>query len=126
MIVSFFDLEVYKESFQLNIEIEILLKTYPPSERYLLIDQMTRASRGIPALIAEGYAKRETIKVFQKYMRDCIGESNEMVNHIILSKYKKYIKDQFYAVNLIERYSKLSRKLTNLKNNWQSYKSSNQ
>jgi len=49
------DLEVYKESFQLSLEVEELLKTYPADEKYLLIGQMIRASRGIPALISEGY-----------------------------------------------------------------------
>lgn len=54
MIKSFLDLDVYKLAFQLCLEIEDLLKTYPPSERFLLIDQSKRASRAIPALIAEG------------------------------------------------------------------------
>ena len=46
MIKSFLDLDVYKESFQLNIEVEDLLKTYPKNEEYLLVDQSKRASRG--------------------------------------------------------------------------------
>ena len=81
MIKSFLDLEVYKESFQLSIEIEELLKTYPASEKFLLSDQMRRASRSIPAQVAEGYADE-----------------------------------------LIERYTTLGKKLTNLKNNWQNFK----
>jgi len=40
MITSFLDLEVYKESFQLSLEIEETLKTYPASEKFLLADQM--------------------------------------------------------------------------------------
>lgn len=122
MIKSFLDLEVYKESFQLSIEIEELLKSYPQSEKFLLVDQMKRASRSIPAQIAEGYARRESIKDFQRYMRDCIGESNEMINHLLLSKHKGYIKKPGYGNELIERYNKLGKKLTNLKNNWQNFK----
>lgn len=122
MIKSFLDLEVYKESFQLSLEIEELLKTYPASEKFLLADQMRRASRSIPAQIAEGYARRESIKDFQRYIRDCIGESNEMINHLLLSKYKGYIKKAGYADELIDRYNKLGKKLMNLKNNWQNFK----
>lgn len=122
MIKSFLDLQVYKESFQLSIEIEELLKSYPQSEKFLLVDQMRRASRSIPAQIAEGYARRESIKDFQRYIRDCIGESNEMINHLLLSKHKGYIKKPGYDNELIERYNKLGKKLTNLKNNWQNFK----
>ena len=122
MIKSFLDLEVYKESFQLSLEIEELLKSYPASEKFLLADQMKRASRSIPAQIAEGYARRESIKDFQRYMRDCVGETNEMMNHLLLSKHKQYIKKPGYADELIERYTKLGKKLTNLKNNWQNFK----
>ncbi len=122
MITSFLDLEVYKEAFQLSIEIEDLLKSYPASEKYLLVDQMKRASRSVPAQIAEGYARRESLKDFQRYLRDCVGEANEMINHVMLSKHKQYIKKSGYADELIERYNKLGKKLTNLKNNWQNFK----
>ena len=122
MIKSFFDLEVYKEAFQLSIEIEELLKNYPPLEKFLLMDQIKRASRSIPALIAEGYARRESLKDFQKYLRECVGEANEMMNHLLLSEHKGYIKKQGYAKELIERYNRLGKKLTNLKNNWQNFK----
>jgi len=122
VIKSFLDLEVYKEGFQLSVEIEDLLKTYPPSEKFLLSDQMRRAARSIPAQIAEGYARREALKDFQRYIRDCVGESNEMINHLLLSKHKGYIKKVGYADELIERYTTLGKKLTNLKNNWQNFR----
>lgn len=122
MITTFLDLEVYKESFQLSTEIEDLLKTYPSSEKFLLVDQMKQASRTIPALIAEGYARRESLKDFQKYLRECVGEANEMINHLLLSKHNGYIKKKGYADELIERYNILGKKMTNLKNNWQNFK----
>lgn len=122
MIKSFLDLEVYKESFHLSLEIEELLKTYPPPEKFLLVDQMKRASRSIPAQIAEGYARRESLKDFQRYIRDCVGEANEMMNHLLLSQHKQYVKKPGYIEELIERYTKLGKKLTNLKNNWQNFR----
>ena len=122
VITSFLELNVYKESFQLSLEIEELLKQYPDSEKFLLADQMRRASRSIPAQIAEGYARRESIKDFQRYLRDCVGEADEMINHLLLSNHKEYIKKIGYNDELIERYNKLGKKLTNLKNNWQNFK----
>ena len=122
MIKSFLDLDVYKESFQLSIEIEELLKTYPSSEKYLLVDQMRRAARSIPAQIAEGYARRESLRDFQRYLRDCVGEANEMITHVALSKHKNYIRKPGYTNELIERYNQLGKKISNLKNNWQNFK----
>jgi four helix bundle protein len=122
MITSFLDLDVYKESFQLSLEIEEVVKFFPDSEKFLLTDQTKRASRSIPARIAEGYARRESIRDFHKYLRECIGESNEMMNHLLLAKHKGYIKKEGYCDELIQRYNSLGKKLTNLKNNWQNYR----
>ena len=122
MITSFLDLEVYKESFQLSLEIEEVLKNYPQSEKFLLVDQMRRCARSIPAQIAEGYARRESIKDFQRYLRDCVGEANEMINHLVLSKHKNYIRQPGYIDELILKYNQLGKKFTNLKNNWQNFK----
>lgn len=114
------DLDAYKESFQLSLEIEEIIKTLPSYEQFLLADQMRRASRAISALIAEGYAKRETIQVFKKFLRDAIGEANEMINHLAFAKAKKYI-ESHKADNLIERYHMVGKKLTRLKENWKNY-----
>lgn len=122
MIKSFRDLEVYQESFQLQLEIEELLKIFPPGEKFLLCDQMHRSGRAIPSLIVEGWSKRESLKEFQKFLRDAIGETNEMINHLLLTKVKNYIRKIGYGDELISRYEKLSKKLTNLKNNWQNFK----
>ena len=115
-------LRYIKESFDLSLEIDELLKSYPPQEKFLLVDQMKRASRGIPALIAEGWAKRESLKEFQKYLKDALGEVNEMINHLLFSKHKNYIKKAGLADELIRKYEQLAKKLTNLKNNWQNFK----
>ena len=122
MIVNFRDLQVYQESFQLQIEVEDLLKSFPRQEQYLLTDQMRRSCRAIPALIAEGWSKRESIKEFQKFLRDGMAEANEMINHLMLAKHKNYIRDQTYCEKLLERYEVLVKKMTNLKNNWRVFK----
>jgi|SRR3989344_3485323 len=120
MIKSFLDLDVYKDSFQLSLEIEKVVQAYPKNEEYLLVDQSKRASRAIPALIAEGYGKRETPPVFKKSLRDAIGESNEMINHLALAKAKGYI-DPKKADELIDRYHILGKKLTKLKESWKKF-----
>ncbi len=120
MIKSFLDLEIYKESFQLNLEVEEELKNYPEFEKYLLVDQTRRSSRAVPALIAEGYGKRETPPVFKKMLRDAIGESNETINHLALAKAKGYIEAK-KADDLISRYHITGKKISKLKDKWQKY-----
>ena len=119
-IKSFRDLEVYQESLQLAKEVNDLVKSFPASEKYLLTDQMKRASRGIPSLIAEGWAKRRLIKEFRKYIRSANGEANEMMSHIEQASLFGLIKKE-KARELIERYDHVGGKLTNLKNNWKNF-----
>lgn len=88
MITNFFDLDVYKESFQLSLEIEELLKTFPDLEKFLLTDQMRRASRSIPAQIAEGYARREALKDFQKSSNNQkLKTSSSRTSHFSFQKF---------------------------------------
>ena len=79
-ITSFKDLEVYQNSYNamLTVMKEIVPKL-PDSEKYDLRDQLSRACKAIPRLIAEGYAKRHQKAGFQKYIDDAMGECNEMV-----------------------------------------------
>lgn len=120
MIKSFLDLDVYKDAFALSLEIEKIVKTYPKHEQYLIADQSRRAARAVPALIAEGHAKRETVPVFKKLLRDAIGEANEMINHLALAKSLEYLSAK-RADDLIERYNIVGRMLTKLKDNWRKY-----
>lgn len=117
---SFRDLEVYEESLKLTKEVNDLVKKFPNREKFLLVDQMQRASRAIPSLIAESWAKRRLLKEFRKYLRDAIGEANEMMNHLEQSRLFGYIKNE-KVKQLIERYDKLAAKLSTLKDNWQNF-----
>ena len=121
MIKSFLDLDVYKDSFRLSIEIEDLVEEFPAKEKFLLSDQMRRASRAIPALIAEGYSKRESVKEFKKFLRDSLAEANEMVNHLSFAKARNYIKKPGYSDDLINRYHIIGKRLTKLHDNWQKF-----
>ena len=119
-IKSFLDLEVYQESLQLSKEIRLLTKSFPADEKYLLVDQMNRASRAVPSLIAEGWAKRKLLREFHKYLRDAVAEANEMMNHLEQSRLFGYTRDD-KAKDLIEDYDKLAAKIFRLKDNWQNY-----
>ena len=120
-IVSFADLDVYKRLYGLAISVhrEILPKL-PDSEKYGLKDQLSRSSKSPPALIAEGYARRQSGKEWRKYIRDAIGECNESIVHLSLVRdlYSSLL-DVKLCNNLIKEYDISGKQLYRLGESWQ-------
>ena len=63
MIKSYNDLEVYKLSYNLAMDIFLLSKKFPKEELYSLTSQIIRSSRSISSNVAEGWAKKN-LKMF--------------------------------------------------------------
>lgn len=77
-ITSYKDLEVYERSYNsCLIVMKQIVPKLPDSEKYDLKDQLSRSSKAIPRLIAEGFAKKHQKAGFQKYLDDAMAESNE-------------------------------------------------
>ncbi len=74
---SYRDLEVYKLTRQLSLEIYELTKSFPKEEMYSLTDQIRRSSRSVGAQIAEAWAKRRYEKHFISKLTDADGEQQE-------------------------------------------------
>lgn len=90
---SFEDLEVWKKSRELKIEISTLVKTFPPEEKYRLVDQLLRSSRSVNGQIAEGHGRRTN----PDKLRFCIiarGSLSETLNHLIDAYDEKYIEQE--------------------------------
>ncbi len=120
---SYKDLRVYQDSYAASIEvINKIIPALPKEEKYDLVDQMRRASKSIPRLIAEGYAKKHQKKHFQKYIDDAIGECNEM--NVCLSHckdlYPKKV-DIKLCERLIDIYDKIGKGLYRLGQNWRNF-----
>lgn len=122
-IKSFRDLEVYQNLYKAMILVhkEITPKL-PKEEKFDLGDQMNRASKGAPALIAEGFAKRYQKKQWQKYINDTIGECNEMIHHlsVCIDIYSQYV-DVELCKDVIDIYDVTCKQLTKLGQSWQNY-----
>ena len=95
----------------------------PDSEKYDLCDQLSRACKAIPRLIAEGYAKRHQRAGFQKYIDDAMGECNEMIVSLSQCRdiYSNYI-DSSRCEKLIDIYDKSGRQLYRLGNAWKDFR----
>lgn len=58
-IFSYHDLDVYQRAYKASILVmKNILPKLPSSEKFDLIDQLSRSVKAIPRLIAEGFAKK--------------------------------------------------------------------
>lgn len=121
-ITSFRDLEVFQNTYKaMLIVMKDILPKLPDSERFDLKDQLSRACKAIPRLIAEGYAKRHQKAGFQKYLDDAMGECNEMI--VSLEQCRDiYSIDKTLVDKLVDIYDKSGRQLYNLSMAWTNFK----
>ena len=65
---AFEDLEVFKRSYRISLEIHRMTLELPRIEQYGLADQLRRASKSIPVNLAEGHGKRRSQAEFGRYI----------------------------------------------------------
>lgn len=90
---TFQELEVWKASRRLKLDIYDLVKTFPAEEKYNLSNQIIRSSRSTPANISEGYG-RFTYKDQIHFCIQARGSLFETLNHIIDAQDCKYISEE--------------------------------
>ena len=71
------ELDVYKLSVEVAMEIFRLSKRWPKEEMYSLTDQIRRSSRAVSASIAEGWRRRKYEAVFVNKLNEAEGEAAE-------------------------------------------------
>ncbi len=76
-IESYRELRVYQNALEVAMEIFELTKTFPPEERYSMVDQMRRSSRSVCTNIAEAWRKRRYKAAFIAKLSDSEGEACE-------------------------------------------------
>ena len=110
MIIDFFQLDAWKQSNVLALEIYKVTKLFPDSEKYGIIDQLRRASTSVGANIAEGFG-RYTFKDKIHFFYQSRGSLKEVQNFILLAKDLKYLNE--VDLKKIWVQSKISEKLIN-------------
>src|SRR5437870_2690391 len=65
---SYQDLEVYKRSYQLALEVHRISLGFPELERYETGRQIREASKSITVNIAEGYGRRSSVADFKRFL----------------------------------------------------------
>jgi len=71
------ELRVYQNAFEAAMKIFELTKSFPPEEKYSMVDQMRRPSRSVCANLAEAWRKRRYSAHFVSKLSDCESEAEE-------------------------------------------------
>ncbi len=116
-ITSYRDLDVYKRSLRALVAVHKVVLSFPEYERFALADQMRRASKSIPANIAEGYGRRKSAKDFKHFLSMALGSANEMIVHLEITRELEYAKPET-CNSLIEGYTVICKMLYRLIENW--------
>lgn len=121
MIKSFSDLEVYKLSYHLAMEIFHASKKFSKEELYSLTSQIIRSSRSISANIVEGWSKRHYENKFKVHLIDALGSTGETQNWIHFAKDCGYLTEQEY-LKFDDQLDHIGKMLTKLHQNWENKK----
>jgi four helix bundle protein len=90
------DLRVFQLAYKLAMDIFEITKTFPKEEKYSLVDQIRRSSRGVPTNIAEAWKKRLYPKMFVSKIIDAAGEAGETEVWLSFSKDADYLSIEEY------------------------------
>ena len=117
VIRSYEDIEAFQRAMSLLKAVHDLALRFPDYEKFDLAAQMRRASKSVPANIAEGYGKRRSAKDFKSYLANALGSTNELIVHIQIAQTLGYTSRE-ESDGLIEDYRIVGKQLTRLMENW--------
>ena len=75
--MPYHQLEVYQKAYKLALEIHQASLRFPKMEQYELASQLRRASKSIPANIAEGMGKQSSAGEVRRFIQIAIGSCDE-------------------------------------------------
>jgi four helix bundle protein len=124
MIYDVTDLNVYNRSIGVLSSVYLLEKQIPASHTKLSA-QIASAAESVPANIAEGFAKRRSVKEWKRFLEISMGSSDEVISHLraiqILSQYNPRL-DKTLIEKIASEYKIISKQLNKLRTNWTVFK----
>ena len=119
MVSSVYDLDVYQKAYTLALKIHAVTQSFPKNEQYAMADQMRRASKGICANLAEGFAKgHKSAPEFKRYAIIAVGSAEEMKVWLDFSRDLDFIPAP-EALKYREEYSVICRQINKLAYSWE-------
>ena len=117
---SYEDIEAYQRAMELLVPLHALALKFPDYERFELASQVRRASKSIPANIAEGYGKKRSAREFKAYLNNALGSANEVIVHLRIAEQLAYV-DAETVRELTEGYTIVAKQLHRLMETWQTF-----
>jgi four helix bundle protein len=111
MVQSFRDLEVWRKSMDLAVEIYGSSEAFPSSDRFGLTSQMRRAAVSVASNIAEGKAIGG--QGYRRHIKIALGSNAELQTQIELAQRLCRFPDQT-ATDLLQRAAEVGRMLAGL------------
>jgi four helix bundle protein len=108
---SYRELEIYKESKRLAIEIHKMSMLLPKFELFEEGGQIRRSSKSVTAMIVEGYGRRRYKADFVKYLVYAQSECDETVVHLDFLSETQSLKDVDSYQKFHSEYDVLSKKI---------------
>ncbi len=110
---NFENLDVWKKSHELVLNIYKATKSFPQAEKFRLIDQVCRSAASVCANIVEGNSRRHS-KEYLQFINTAYASLEETKYHLLLSKDLGYLKEIQYE-SLIEQATEISKMLNSLR-----------
>ncbi|HYK47961.1 MAG TPA: four helix bundle protein [Parafilimonas sp.] len=108
---SYRDLEIYKESKRLAIEIHRVSLSLPKFEMYEEGGQIRRSSKSVTAAIVEGYGRRRYKGDYIRHLIYALSECDETIEHLDFLFETESLRDLEKYTALRKSYDSLSKKI---------------
>ena len=113
---SYKELRVFENAMNAAMKIFELTKTFPPEEKYSMVDQMRRSSRSVCANTGEAWRKRRYKAAFIAKLNDAESEACETQVWVEFARRCEYLEDQI-CNELDEDYDQIMGQIVNMINN---------
>lgn len=120
MIKSVDDLDVFKRAYRLALEVHRETVNFPAIARNEIGSQLRRASKSIPANIAEGFSRRKFNREYKRYLEIARASCDESHIHLRFARDLSYLAEIKYQYYLAE-YQIVGKQLTALIKVWASF-----
>jgi len=122
---SYRDLEIYKESKRLAIQIHKMSLSLPKFELFEEGGQIERSSKSVTSMIVEGYGRRRYKPDFIKYLVYAQSECDETILHLDFLFETQSLKDKDSYQIFHNEYDMLSKKINKfiqwVEDNWNEF-----
>ena len=110
---SYKELRVFENAMNAAMRIFELTKTFPPEEKYSMVDQIRRSSRSVCANIGEAWRKRRYKAAFIAKLSDSESEACETQVWVEFARRCEYLEDQI-CNELDEDYEQIMAQIVNM------------